>query len=256
MNKKTVFLIAFLLVAFISTVSLAQETSEEGACVSSYECGPWSEECEGGLRTRTCIDTTCGRRDLLERSFCEDPDSKCTPKIECGPWSSCEYTGRTDRLLEGKIDFEGTRRRVCRDTNNCGIPSFYQESPCSTQFDLKLSPGRECEQNILKVIDPGSDQTIAKINLDRWKQNKFDLAFVQGEIQYCPSCYDTVKNNDETGVDCGGSCKPCKTETAILRYLFILFLWSGSAVFTFLSVRQYATSKKQESVFIEGQWPR
>jgi hypothetical protein len=28
-------------------------------------------------------------------------------------------------------------------------------------------------------------------------------------IEYCPWCYDGKKNFDETGVDCGGSCKDC-----------------------------------------------
>jgi hypothetical protein len=26
---------------------------------------------------------------------------------------------------------------------------------------------------------------------------------------YCPSCYNKIKDNDETDVDCGGSCVDC-----------------------------------------------
>ena len=36
--------------------------------------------------------------------------------------------------------------------------------------------------------------------------NSFDL------LQLCLAghCYDNKKNDDETGIDCGGSCRPCK----------------------------------------------
>ncbi|MFH1802458.1 MAG: hypothetical protein ABH864_03325 [archaeon] len=240
----------FVLVTLPHPIVAEEPVELEGVCSSSYECGPWSEQCEGGLKTRTCVDVACGKREIVERSFCENPG--CTPNIECDKWGPCEYTGRTDKIFEAKIGFGGEQSRVCRDTNKCGIASFYQYRSCNDEFELKLSPGRECNQDFLKVIGP-REETIAKINLDRWKQNKFDLAFVQGERMYCPSCYDTVKNNDEEQPDCGGSCKPCKTERAILRYLMIMFLWSGSAVFTFFSIRQYVTSQKDQTIFAEKQ---
>ncbi len=37
------------------------------------------------------------------------------------------------------------------------------------------------------------------------------VKFFWENCTYIPTCYDGVQNGDETGVDCGGSCKPCGT---------------------------------------------
>jgi len=30
-----------------------------------------------------------------------------------------------------------------------------------------------------------------------------------GSCHQCPTCYDQIMNGDETGIDCGGSCVGC-----------------------------------------------
>ncbi len=35
------------------------------------------------------------------------------------------------------------------------------------------------------------------------------------------SCYDNIQNQDETGIDCGGGCQPCKINTKYIYY------WAG-----------------------------
>ena len=32
-----------------------------------------------------------------------------------------------------------------------------------------------------------------------------------GSCKACPTCKDGIQNQDETGTDCGGSCAPCAT---------------------------------------------
>ena len=44
------------------------------------------------------------------------------------------------------------------------------------------------------------------------------------KILTVPHCLDERKNEDETGVDCGGSCKPCKGIYFDNAYHFDLFL--------------------------------
>lgn len=233
-------LIIILFVAFSCFVSAEEE------CFPNYECGPWTD-CTDGLSTRTCTDLTCGGRDIVERSFCTSP--KCTPQIECGGWSDCTYTGKSDDLIKGEVNFGGYRTRVCDDVNDC-IPRFLQEGPCEDTYKLQLSPISECGQNLLAVIDPSSDRKIAKISLDRWKEGKFDLSFVQGERQYCPACFNAVKDGNELGVDCGGGCKPCGKERPYLHFLALGFLWLGSLVFAFFSYRQFNLIKNPQSVLI------
>ena len=218
-------------------------------CVPNYICNEWSE-CKDGFTTRTCTDAECGGRDITERSFCSG--SRCTPQIECGEWSACIYEGKADNLIRGEITFGGHRTRLCDDVNDC-IPRFIQEGACEDSYKLLLSPVRECGQNLLVAKDPLSEYTIAKIDLDRWKAGKFDLAFVQGDRKYCPSCYNAVRDENEEGIDCGGDCEPCKTERRYLLYLAILSLWAGSFIFTFLSFRQFLILRKPEEVLIEQQ---
>ncbi|MBS3077735.1 hypothetical protein J4233_05720 [Candidatus Pacearchaeota archaeon] len=238
MGNKLIFLsIALFLLIGFSSSALAEE------CFPNYQCAPWSE-CQDGFRTRTCSDINCGSKDTVERSFCTN--EKCTPKIECGDWGSCTYTEKTDDFIKGNISFEGYRTRVCDDVNNC-IPKYMQEGQCEDSFKLRLSPIEQCGQNLLAVIDPLSDKKVARINLDRWEEGKFDLAFVQGEQKYCPSCYNAVKDENENGVDCGGSCKPCRTERQYIFYIVTTFLWLGSLAFIFLSFRQYSRLKKPQS---------
>ena len=233
---------------FIFLVVLPSFAAAED-CFPDYQCAPWTD-CQDGFKTRICIDIACGNRDVTERSFCTT--AKCTPKVECGDWGQCTYTEKTDDLIKGKVSFGGYRTRVCDDVNDC-IPRYLDTGPCKDSFQLQLSPIEECDQSLLAVIDTASNRKIAKINLERWKEGKFDLSFVQGEREYCPSCFNAVKDENEDGIDCGGNCKPCETERRYISYIAMTFLWLGSAIFVFLSFRQYLQLKNPQSIFIEQQ---
>lgn len=248
MNKLILLLLAALIILAQANAQNETDATAE-KCISEYRCSEWSE-CQDGFRTRTCSDANCGKRDILERSFCEN--AECTPDIQCDDWGQCTYTEKTDSLIKGKVSFGGYRSRVCRDANHC-VPSFIQEGSCEDSYALQLSPIEECNEKFLAVIDPSSDRKIAKINLDSFRQNRLDLSFTQGEVQYCPSCFNAIKDTNEEGVDCGGSCKPCKTETKVLYAIALIFLWSGSLLFAFLSIREAVSLKKSSLDQIEVQ---
>lgn len=40
-----------------------------------------------------------------------------------------------------------------------------------------------------------------------------------------PTCFDGVQNGDETGIDCGGSCAPCSSES---RFVFVTSTVQGA----------------------------
>ncbi|MBU0761120.1 MAG: hypothetical protein KJ858_05510 [Nanoarchaeota archaeon] len=228
-------------------ILLLFQVSAASDCSPQYHCSPWTE-CIDGLQSRTCEDTVCGRRDIVERSFCEKPG--CKPKIECSPWTECIYTEKTDSLIEGKISFGGYRNRVCYDANDC-VESFIQEGTCEESYNLELVEIQECDTNFLAVIDPVSERKIAKINLDSWKLNQFDLTFVQGNVKYCPSCYNTIQDDSEEGIDCGGDCKPCEKERLFLLAFALFFLWTLSGLFSFLSAMEIITIRKQKQTLEE-----
>jgi hypothetical protein len=50
------------------------------------------------------------------------------------------------------------------------------------------------------------------MDISSLESNKLDVAFLQEKVKYCPECYDGLLDGDETGIDCGGSCRPCGIE--------------------------------------------
>lgn len=236
MKKYKLIILGFAILSMFFYVSSVKAFE----CFPNYVCGSWGG-CEDGIQTRVCEDNACGKREIVERSFCNKPD--CTPRIECGPWGSCVYTEKTDSLIKGKISFGGYRSRTCEDANGC-VKSFIQEGACEETYSLHLTPITRCNQNFLAVSDPASEREVAKINIDSWKSNRLDIAFVQGTAAFCPSCYNTVKDANEDGIDCGGECKPCKKEQKYILTISLILLWSVSALFSALSVREIVLLKK------------
>lgn len=248
--SKRVILIAF----FVFMVAFFNFSSAE-ECFPSYQCGPWSE-CEDGLKTRTCVDTECGRPDITERGFCENPD--CIPDVVCEPVSECTYTEKADDIIRGEyeIKFKGYRTERCKDKSGC-IAAFLRTIPCNEVHELQLSPIEVCDVPLLSVRERASGKQIATIEFNPWiEKGQFNLAFVQGDLpEYCPHCYNAIKDTDkgEINTDCGGPCAPCKSERRWLLYLAIVLFWSGSAIFAFLSVKQYRLLKKPQQTFIDEQ---
>lgn len=237
MLKNKIFFIIASSFAFVFLIISVSAVS----CFPQYECGPWST-CEDGIQSRTCEDKSCNNRDIIERAFCDKPG--CKPQVECQEWGPCSYTEKTDSLIKGKVSFGGYRNRVCEDVNGC-VESFIQEGSCEDFYDLQMKEVSECNVKFLAISDPKSQREIAKINLDSWKTNKFDISFIEGTINYCPDCYNTIKDAGEEGIDCGGKCKSCKKETTSLIILLVIGLWMVSALFSFLSIREIVLSRRE-----------
>ncbi|MBI2452279.1 hypothetical protein HYV50_04365 [Candidatus Pacearchaeota archaeon] len=240
------YFILFLIILFV--LFLAIVNAQE--CFPDYECGEWGA-CIDGLQTRTCIDKRCNQRNLLERRFCDT--IACTPKIECREWSECTYTQKVNDFLRGEIKFGGYRNRLCIDKNKC-VESFSEEGTCEESFPLELTKRIECGQEFLIATDTVQKRQVAKINLDSWKSKRLDLLFTigSGRTLHCPSCYNVFKDDDETRVDCGGPCKPCKEEKYFPIIPITIISWFLAAIFTFLSIKEaiplisQTKSKRQE----------
>lgn len=61
-------------------------------------------------------------------------------------------------------------------------------------------------------VDLGN-YTLLRIDMKLNNKNKKISIFAKNksleDLEYCPWCYDNIKNYDEDGIDCGGSCRPC-----------------------------------------------
>ncbi len=241
------FVILFRVSAASSSVNNTDAASlvNSAECFSEYKCEDWGE-CIEGLRSRTCEDTKCDRRAIIERKFCDE--LTCKPQVKCTSWSDCVYTDKTEDIFGGKIRFGGYRSRVCRDATGC-IDSFTEEGSCEEFYDLELREVKECGISYMAAIDPLSRKEIAKINLDSWKNKRLDLAFTSGNTAYCPTCYNGVKDVNETDIDCGGDCRPCKAEQNLPLGLLIYGFWFLSSVFSILILREVIISRRRLGEF-------
>jgi len=234
-------ILMMLLVPTISAQSIISGSATK--CFPDYTCETWGG-CIEGLQSRICSDDRCGRRDIIERRFCDKPG--CSPQIECLEWSECIYTEKIENLIQGKVGFGGYHNRICRDVKNC-VDSFIEERPCEEFFPLELDTVVECNEEFLVALDPTSKRRLAKISLDSWSENKLDITFTQGEKQYCSECYNGFIDGNEINIDCGGSCQECKKNrtfpTNIAKYAF----WIFSALFSLLFVREIIYLKHSDA---------
>jgi len=126
----------------------------------------------------------------------------------------------SDILIKWKV-------RTC---DNLGACSDWQEvdsvmcekisESCPSSGDvekiIKTSYGKAIESakkvgiycNGIKI----NETEIYKIAIDTKSKSKVSIYgknFTLKNLDYCPWCFDGIKDYDEEGVDCGGSCAPC-----------------------------------------------
>jgi hypothetical protein len=92
--------------------------------------------------------------------------------------------------------------------------------------------GNKIESDLLKKID-------LKFTGERLKVVASGDMFSVGDLNVCPSCFDGKKDGDETGVDCGGSCRACtEAEKESGGFLIVYVIIAGLllAVAGFLAI--------------------
>ncbi len=212
-------------------------------CISNYNCTEWSS-CFNGNVERKCIDlNNCGREEDKPEEIAAcgagislAPDEFCTPNINCGEFSECQYFDEVRGIFEGDVRVYGVKERSCTDLNNC-INNFVEKIPCESLIKLEFvseeiiptfSPQdeftEECKNNVLTLyLD---NKPVSHIDIDSWiEDRKFNTQFVQDKGAYCSYCYNAIKDGDEEGIDCGGSCKDCIVEKNFSMKEFIMPLW-------------------------------
>jgi len=88
------------------------------------------------------------------------------------------------------------------------------------------------EGNIFWLGVLNQDKLISRIKeTEVQKTTKLNIFLKISEArEYCPYCYDGIKNYDETDVDCGGSCKPC-SEKEVPAVKGCWWCWLSSVLF-------------------------
>ncbi|RMD46050.1 hypothetical protein D6829_00575 [Candidatus Pacearchaeota archaeon] len=178
------------------------------SCVEDWVC-EWSD-CIGGYTTPKCYDkNNCGTKNKLPTKLkCESAESSCVPNVVCDEWSSCELNYNFVDLIGDSIaEPKGIQSRVCRDLNGCAEPRK-ETRECALSVDVYTKEFRKCGIDYLGVYNKLTDELLAKIELGPTTDPYVNID-IGPDAEFCDYCYDGVKDGDETGIDCGGSCMSC-----------------------------------------------
>jgi hypothetical protein len=88
----------------------------------------------------------------------------------------------------------------------------YEERGCYLSLDVYAQEEEWCGKNYLFIYDKLTKELLARILDEKYAEDpSFQITLMTGSAvaDYCESCYDGIKNGDEEGVDCGGSCSAC-----------------------------------------------
>jgi len=138
-----------------------------------------------------------------------------------------------------------------RSSNHC-LNSFEETQNCSTKIPVSVKNTEWCGDNYTEVYDLTNKllSRIKKTEIGDLKRVDVSLS-ISNFSQYCPHCYNRVKDVDEEGIDCGGSCVACieKTPAKVMNFFWIwwILLLLLILVVLYLS-RQYIKDKRMRDL--------
>lgn len=189
--------------------------------VCSYgSCAGFAKVCDLGY---TCSSGACvegqkpDEKDIPENLVrLGNAKIDCTADFICGDFSSCSASYDISNLITGS-EASGFKTRVCFDKNKCLI-DFTDTQTCNIKQDVTVMNKIWCGQNYTEIID-SAGEVVARVR--KSLDNKFvNVDFNAAGDAYCSYCYDSIKNYDETEIDCGGSCMTCSEKNVVVTKPF------------------------------------
>ncbi len=136
----------------------------------------------------------------------------CYPSWKCTDWSDCsQISYDVNDVIKGKINVTGERKRICYDLRLCKNAKIEREY-CDISIPIETKTKELCGEEYLEVYDKNTNKLVSRIKGHNFgNRKKVDIGFIVGETnEYCNYCYNDIKDYDETGIDCGGSCNTCQ----------------------------------------------
>ena len=172
----------------------------------------------------------------------ENPDNS---SLSCSNWSKCNVIYGLTEVIEDMIFLKGEKTRTCLNLKT-GIYET-QRKLCNSAVNVTVKKSTDCHSDGITILDENK-QVLSRLQLIVGEKNKLNIQFFLDKTSYCPYCYDRVKDYDETGIDCGGSCficteNPIRVHSNLGNILFFIImvgiLLCGNIVIL-LIVRYYA----------------
>lgn len=181
----------------------------DGTCEENWNC-QW-KECKDGFSVPECVDNNkCGTTYNIPKKLPCSGSSNCVPNVVCGKWSECEVDYDFIDLVgaDQVAQLDGGKSRVCVDKSGCAA-TFKEEVSCSMSVDIYTKRFQRCGEEYIGVYNVLDDSVLAILREGIKNKAALNIYFDDESSVYCDYCFDGSMNGDETGVDCGGSCKSC-----------------------------------------------
>ncbi len=184
------------------------------------------EICDDGIDNDGDGKIDCDDEDCFESPYCKEIPNELGGRASewvCGEWGECELDYSLQDILRGNPTLEGEQSRVCEHAfRNTSV----QYRSCKISTPIKAKKVNWCYEEYIELYNVETGNLVSRIKGDSLRENrKLDIGFIVTEFEgYCDYCFDGVKNYDEEGVDCGGSCPECEIREDYIDYCYYL-LW-------------------------------
>jgi hypothetical protein len=146
----------------------------------------------------------------------EEEAEACEPNWVCEKWSECEAVYNLKDLIEGRIFLKEERTQYCTDKTGCSESKFVRKG-CDKVIQAIVKKVERCFKTYVEIYDEKEGILISRLEMVEGAFKKLNIQLLlTGD--FCPYCYDNIKNYDEDEVDCaytqGRNCPVCKEETS------------------------------------------
>lgn len=219
-------------------------------CTDFWVCSNWSD-CINGKRYRSCrkINPECELTSNKPATEWIDPScvtsiKDCKPKWTCTDWGECKIDYDVELITQGSIvnAIKTKQERLCYDAAYCTGIVGVETRECEKKIPIITRETKWCGQDYIEIFNSETGRFLSRIKKYKLgKSEGLDIELTLRELKredYCWYCYDGIKDYDETGVDCGGSCQEC-IETQISFdftefFKFLLFIIADVALLLYI----------------------
>jgi len=165
-------------------------------CIEDWNCTSWNE-CIDNSQNRNCIDlNNCGT-EQNKPNLIQECIISCIPNWTCTDWRNC---------------INENQSRNCTDLNSCEIDKIEVQN-CTIQEILNETYSNEessGESSSSSSQESGNDYSSYKKPSEIISENPPSQQEEKETIETPKeTCLDGIQNQNETDIDCGGSCSPC-----------------------------------------------